>query len=72
MEIRQRMGILSKGLVAVVSLSLIYFLIVSTISGFAFAFAQFGIYRYFLVSLAGGFGIQVGLYTYLIRFKFFG
>lgn len=42
-----------------------YFLVVSFISGFAFTLSQFGQFWYFLVGLALGFGIQVGLYSYL-------
>ena len=43
----------------------IYFGVVSLISGMGFAFEQFATFWYFIVPLALGFGIQVGLYTYL-------
>lgn len=43
----------------------VYFGIVSLISGGSFALEQFSKYWYFIVALAVGFGIQVGLYTYL-------
>lgn len=43
----------------------IYFGIVSLISGMSFTLEQFATFWYFIVSLALGFGIQVGLYAYL-------
>src|SRR4030066_979400 len=43
----------------------IYFGGVSLISGQNFAIEQFAEFWYFIVALALGFGIQVGLYTYL-------
>lgn len=43
----------------------IYFGVVSLISGMDFAIEQFAKFWYFIVPLAFGFGIQVGLYTYL-------
>ena len=65
METKQKIKILLKGFVATASLLLVYFAIVSAISGFKFALSQFGSYWYFLISLAIGFGIQIGLYSYL-------
>lgn len=53
------------GLLAAVILFAIYFLLVSFISGFSFALGQFIKYKYFLIALAVGFGIQVSLYIYL-------
>jgi Cu+-exporting ATPase len=50
---------------ALVSLLTVYFGVVSLISGMNFAIEQFGKFWYFIVPLAIGFGIQVGLYTYL-------
>lgn len=50
---------------ALVLLLAIYFGVVSLISGVEFALEQFSIFWYFIVPLALGFGIQVGLYTYL-------
>ena len=50
---------------ALVLLLAIYFGVVSLISGGDFALEQFSRYWYFIVALASGFGIQVGLYTYL-------
>lgn len=43
----------------------IYFGIVGLISGINFTLEQFNQFWYFIVTLALGFGIQVGLYTYL-------
>ena len=50
---------------ALVLLLAIYFGVVSLISGVDFAFEQFAEFWYFIVPLALGFGVQVGLYTYL-------
>lgn len=50
---------------ALVFLLAVYFGVVSLISGVSFALEQFSKYWYFIVALAVGFGIQVGLYTYL-------
>lgn len=43
----------------------IYFSVLSMISGWDFAQSQFSRFWYFIVSLAIGFGIQIGLYVYL-------
>lgn len=53
------------GVIAALILLAIFFGVVSFISGWGFARAQFGQYWYFIVTLALGFGIQIGLYTYL-------
>lgn len=53
------------GIGAFVFLLAIYFGVVSLISGRDFALEQFVTFWYFIVLLASGFGIQVGLYTYL-------
>ncbi|KKU52042.1 MAG: hypothetical protein A3H69_04760 [Candidatus Sungbacteria bacterium RIFCSPLOWO2_02_FULL_47_9] len=42
-----------------------YFAILTLVSGWNFAQFQFLAFRYFIVSLAVGFGVQVGLYAYL-------
>lgn len=47
------------------ALLVVYFSIVSLISGWPFALSQFSRFWYFIISLAAGFGIQIGLYTYL-------
>ncbi|MBI4937031.1 MAG: hypothetical protein HY846_02205 [Nitrosomonadales bacterium] len=53
------------GVGAFVFLLAIYSGVVSLISGVDFALDQFATFWYFIVPLALGFGIQVGLYTYL-------
>lgn len=53
------------GLLAALILLGIYFSIVTLVSGWKFTLRQFDQYWYFVVSLAIGFGIQIGLYTYL-------
>lgn len=65
MDTKQKIKVLANSLIATFSLLLLYFLIVSLVSGFKFALSQFGSYWYFLISLAVGFGIQIGLYSYL-------
>ena len=61
----QKIKVFLKAFTAIASLLLFYFVIVSAISGWKFALSQFVSYWYFLVSLAIGFGIQIGLYSYL-------
>jgi Cu+-exporting ATPase len=56
---------LQRGTLAFVLLLIVYFGVVSLISGRNFALEQFSSFWYFIVILALGFGIQVGLYTYL-------
>lgn len=53
------------GTLATVVLLGVYFSIITLVSGWTFALEQFGQFWYFVVSLAIGFGIQIGLYTYL-------
>lgn len=65
MDIKQKVKILLNALAAVASLLFLYFAIVTAVSGFKFALSQFFSYWYFLISLAAGFGIQIGLYSYL-------
>ncbi len=43
----------------------VYFGVVSLISGMSFTLEQFARFWYFIVTLALGFGTQVGLYAYL-------
>ncbi len=50
-----------------VLLLVVYFVVVGLISGMEFALDQFRMYWYFIVPLALGFGLQVGLYTHLRR-----
>ena len=44
-----------------------YFLVLTLVSGWEFARTQFAAFWYFVVALAAGFGIQIGLYSYLRR-----
>lgn len=53
------------GAAAFALLLAIYFVVVSLISGMNFALQEFAKFWYFMLPLAFGFGIQVGLYTYL-------
>lgn len=43
----------------------VYFVVLTLLSGWDFTLNQFFDFRYFIVSLAVGFGAQVGLYTHL-------
>jgi Cu+-exporting ATPase len=43
----------------------IYFVVLTSVSGWEFTLSQFLDFWYFIVSLAAGFGIQMGLYSYL-------
>lgn len=63
-----RQGILKNffwGLFASAALLGAYFLILTLVSGWDFARSQFYDFWYFIVSLAAGFGVQIGLYLYL-------
>ena len=53
------------GIFGTLSLLVFYFTVVSLISDTQFAVSQFQKFWYYIVTLAIGFGIQVGLYTYL-------
>lgn len=53
------------GILAGVILLGVYFAVLTLVSGWGFAQSQFSTFWYFIVSLAIGFGIQIGLYTYL-------
>jgi len=53
------------GTLASIFLIGIYFVVVGLISKPSFAISQWSQYWYFIVSLAVGFGIQMGLYVYL-------
>lgn len=55
----------AKGLLGMLALLAIYFGAVALISGWDFALSQFSSFWYFILLLAGGFGMQVGLYVYL-------
>jgi P-type Cu+ transporter len=53
------------GLLAAAVLLGVYFVILAAVSGWEFTVSQFLEFWYFIVSLAAGFGIQIGLFTYL-------
>ena len=53
------------GVLATAGLLGFYFLILSLVSDWAFAVDQFVTFRFYIISLAIGFGIQIGLYIYL-------
>lgn len=53
------------GILAFMAMLAVYFGVVGLISGISFMLEQFTKYWYFIVTLALGFGTQVGLYTYL-------
>lgn len=54
-----------KGVSSTAILLVVYFTIVTLVSGLDFAQDQFRQFWYFVVTLAVGFGIQIGLYSYL-------
>ena len=54
-----------KGFMATTILLIVYFIIVSFVSGWNFAQVQFKQFWYYITTLAIGFGTQVGLYSYL-------
>lgn len=56
---------IAKGIIAAAILLAVYFAILTLVSGFSFATSQFSQFWYYIVSLAFGFGIQIGLYAYL-------
>jgi len=53
------------GIIASAVLLGVYFAVLTIVSGWNFASEQFKVFWYFIVSLALGFGIQIGLYGYL-------
>lgn len=60
-----RKSVLYYGLFGTASLLVVYFAILTLVSGWSFAQDQFLEFWYFILSLATGFGIQLGLYAYL-------
>src|SRR3972149_609080 len=54
-----------KGLISSAALLGIYFSIVTLLSGWEFAVSQLLRYWYWLGALTAGFGVQVGLFSYL-------
>ena len=55
----------TRGLSATLALLGAYLLIVSLVSGWRFAGDQFSQFWYYVIALAAGFGMQVGLYAHL-------
>jgi P-type Cu+ transporter len=58
---------MATGVAAFAVLLAVYFGLVGLVSGWAYTVEQFAMYWPFLTALAAGFGIQMGLYTYLKR-----
>jgi Cu+-exporting ATPase len=55
-------GLLAFGLILAA-----YFTILTLVSGWDFTLEQFAEFRYFVLALAAGFGLQIGLYSHLRR-----
>lgn len=55
------------GIAAAAGLLALYFVVLTLVSGWGFAREQFATYWYFVVVLAAGFGVQIGLYARLKR-----
>lgn len=53
------------GTLASAGLLTVYFAVLTLVSGWGFAQTQFVSFWYFVLSLAIGFGIQIGLYSYI-------
>ena len=53
------------GIGAALALLGLYFGVLTLVSGWDFTLEQFLTYRYFVIALAAGFGIQVGLFVHL-------
>ena len=53
------------GILATAGLLGFYFAILTLVSDWAFTVDQFVTFRYYIISLAIGFGMQISLYTYL-------
>lgn len=56
---------LSWGALAFALMLAVFVGVVSLVSGWSFMLEQFAAFKYYIITLAFGFGIQVGLYTYL-------
>ncbi len=55
------------GMLAFAILLGVYFVVLTLVSGWEFARTQFTAFWYFILALAAGFGIQIGLYSHLKR-----
>lgn len=63
-----RRGWIRSGLTALAAAGMllaVYFAVLTAVSGRGFALEQYGRFWYFILPLSAGFGIQVGLFTYL-------
>ena len=65
LKLNTTIQVVFQGALATLFLLILYFTIVSLVSGWIFAQDQFSKFWYFIVALALGFGIQVGQYFYL-------
>lgn len=54
-----------KGIMATVAMLTLYFFVLGLLSGLPYAWGEFVGFWYFIVALAVGFGVQVGLFFYL-------
>ncbi len=64
---KEKIRVAAFGFLGTSILLTVYFLIITLISGWAFAWSQFLASWYFIVALSLGFGIQVGLYVLLTQ-----
>lgn len=58
-----------KGMFGTATLLILYFLILTLVSGWNFTLIQFAQNWYWIASLSLGFGTQIGLFTYLRAFN---
>ena len=65
MKIDYKFVAIRNGVIASAILLAVYITAVSLISGWEFMLSQLSEFWYFIITLATGFGIQVGLYSYL-------
>ena len=56
---------LAAAIAAALALLVLYFGVLTLVSGWEFTMEQFRTYWYFVTALAAGFGVQVGLFLYL-------
>ena len=59
------MGLVARGVFASVALLGVYFGVLTLVSGWSFTLSQFTEFWPYIVALAVGFGVQIGLYFYL-------
>lgn len=67
MELKTLLKPMGTGVLAAAVLLGAYFVVLSLVSGWEFARTQFAAYWYFVLALAIGFGVQIGLFSYLRR-----